>query len=106
MTPSTSDKSFQKDVLDAPLPVLVDFWAPWCGPCRSLSPIIDRLHELTEGQALVYKLNVDENPAIASEFGIRSVPTILVFTSGAETARLTGIQHPEKYLQALGLEMA
>jgi thioredoxin 1 len=78
----TTDQSFAEDVLKSTLPVLVDFWAPWCGPCRMAGPIIDSVAGRTQGKAKVFKLNVDENPATACEYGISGIPTVLIFKNG------------------------
>lgn len=82
MTKETSDNNFQKDVLDSSLPVLVDFWAPWCGPCRQLSPTIDELSKDLEGQLNVVKCNVDDNPEIPSKYMVRGIPTLIIFKEG------------------------
>ena len=77
-----TDDTFQQDVLESENPVLVDFWAPWCGPCRMVAPIVEELADEYDGKVNFFKLNTDENPQIASQFGIRSIPTLLVFKGG------------------------
>lgn len=82
MTKETTDQNFQKDVLESKGVVLVDFWAPWCGPCRQLSPIIDDLAKEMEGKLEVFKCNVDENPEVPSKFMVRGIPTLMLFKDG------------------------
>lgn len=77
-----TDADFEKDVLQSDIPVIVDFWAEWCGPCRMIGPIIEELGEEYKGKAKVGKVNVDENPNITSQFGIRNIPTVLFFKNG------------------------
>ena len=101
MVAHTSDAAFEKDVLQSDLPVLVDFWAPWCGPCRMVGPIIEQVASLTEGKARVMKLNVDENPMVAGRFGITGIPTVMVFRNGEATQQLVGAQPAQVYLNAL-----
>lgn len=84
-----TDSNFN-DVLKSDQPVLVDFWAEWCGPCRMVGPIVDELAGEYEGKAVIGKLNVDENPAIAENYGIRSIPTMLVFKNGEIVDKIVG----------------
>ncbi len=85
-----NDASFERDVLHYHLPVLVDFWAPWCGPCRMVSPIVEELGRTYQGRLRVAKVNTDENPRYASSLGIRGIPTLILFKNGREIDRLTG----------------
>lgn len=82
MTKETTDQNFNSDVLQSSQPVLVDFWAPWCGPCRQLAPIIDDIAKDTAGKLEVFKCNIDENPEMPSKFGVRSIPTLMIFKGG------------------------
>ncbi len=82
MTKETSDQNFSQDVLQSKVAVLVDFWAPWCGPCRQLSPIIDEISKETAGKFEVVKCNIDENPEVPSKYGVRSIPTLMIFKDG------------------------
>ncbi len=93
--------NFQSEVINGSQPVLVDFWAEWCPPCRALTPTIDQLAEEVIGTARVGKLNVDENPAIATEYGIQSIPAVLVFKNGQVVERLIGVQAKETYAEAI-----
>ncbi len=104
-TPVT-DESFENDVLGSTVPVLVDFWAPWCGPCRMVAPVVDEIAEQYEGQIKVVKLNTDENPSVASQYGIRSIPTLMIFKDGQRVDMVVGAVPKttlattlEKYLQ-------
>jgi thioredoxin 1 len=85
-----NDKNFAEEVLSAQLPVLVDFWATWCGPCRSISPIIEDLAKEFTGRIKVTKLNVDENPAIPSQYGVRGIPTLILFKGGKILDQIVG----------------
>jgi thioredoxin 1 len=104
MSIETNDVNFRKDVLDSNDPVLVDFWAPWCGPCRMVGPVIDRLGEKVKGKAKVYKVNVDENPQTSSQFGISCIPTVIVFKNGKISKTLLGVQPEQEYLNALNIQ--
>jgi thioredoxin 1 len=103
MAQETMDKSFEQDVLKSPVPVLVDFWAPWCGPCRILGPIIEKVGQKAGEKAKVYKLNVDENPVTAGTYGITAIPTVILFKSGNAEKQLVGVQPQSVYEQALGM---
>jgi len=89
-TAAVTDASFEQEVLKSELPVLVDFWAPWCGPCRMVAPIVDEIAKEFDGQIKVYKLNTDENPNVASQYGIRSIPTLMIFKGGDKVDTVVG----------------
>jgi thioredoxin 1 len=101
MAAQTTDATFEKDVLNSEIPVLVDFWAPWCGPCQILGPIIDELSEKVAAKAKVVKINVDENPQTAMKYGIRGIPTVMIFKNGQVSHQLVGVRPEEAYLEAL-----
>ena len=85
-----SDSSFETEVMKCDLPVLVDFWAEWCGPCRVMTPIVETVAQKFVGTAKVVKLNVDDNPSVTQRFGIKGIPTMIVFKGGKEAERLVG----------------
>jgi thioredoxin 2 len=89
---TVTDATFATDVERSPLPVLLDAWAPWCGPCRMISPVVQELATEMVGRLRVGKLNVDENPSTAARFEIRSIPTLLVLNGGREVDRIVGVQ--------------
>jgi thioredoxin 1 len=89
-TKAATDSNFENDVLGSGQPVLVDFWAEWCGPCRAIAPTVDAVAEAVSGKATVYKMNVDDNPQIPNRYGIRGIPTLIVFKNGAEQERFVG----------------
>ena len=85
-----NDKNFTLEVLQSDLPVLVDFWATWCGPCKSIGPIIDELAKEYTGRVKMAKLNVDENPATPSQYGVRGIPTLILFKGGKILEQMVG----------------
>ena len=95
-TKTVTDASFQQDVLSASSPVLVDFWAEWCEPCRTLAPIVAAIAEQYGDAARVFKLNVDDSPAVAQRYGIQGIPTLILFQDGVEKERILGVASQEK----------
>ena len=87
-----SDSDFEQEVLKATKPVLVDFWAPWCGPCRMVAPVVEELSEEYDGKMEFVKLNTDDNPVTAGKYGIRSIPTLLVFKGGEPVGKIVGFK--------------
>ena len=101
-----TDASFAQDVERSPVPVLVDAWAPWCGPCHMIAPVIDQLATELAGRVRVVKLNVDDNPRTAARFDLRSIPTLLVLKDGREIDRLVGVQLKQEIMRRLGKVIA
>ena len=96
ITEANFDQLIQSDT-----PTLVDFWAPWCGPCRALAPTIDKLAGDYEGKAQIAKLNIDDHPQIAAKFGVASIPTVIVFKGGQPTNQFVGLRQYDDYAGAL-----
>jgi len=90
-----SEAALDDELLQSKEPVLVDFWAPWCGPCRAMSPAVEAAAQKLAGEAKVYKVNVDENPEVSPRFGIRGIPTLILFKDGREANRLVGLSSRE-----------
>jgi len=95
MEVTLTDQNFDQEVKQSDVPVLVDFWAPWCGPCQMMAPILEDLAKELEGKAKVCKLDVDENPQKAVEFGIMSIPSLKIFKAGKVEKEFTGVQSKE-----------
>jgi len=85
-----SDSEFESKVLQGQLPCLIDFWAPWCGPCKAIAPVIDELAEEFDGKLQIAKMNVDDNPATPGKYGIRAIPTLILFKNGEKVDQITG----------------
>ncbi|MDE1896141.1 MAG: thioredoxin TrxA [Rhodospirillales bacterium] len=99
MTKAVTDDTFATDVLNADKPVLVDFWAEWCGPCRTIAPSLEALAEEYEGKLDVVKVNIDENPMSPTQYGVRGIPTLLIFKDGKVAAQQVGAA-PKSVLKA------
>jgi thioredoxin 1 len=93
--------TFDRDVLQSDVPVLVDFWAPWCGPCRMIGPSVDEVATEFQGKAKVYKVNVDEQPEIAQRYGVQSIPTLAIFKGGKVADQLVGAVPKQTIIQKL-----
>jgi len=96
MTIEITDASFKSEVTDSPVPVLVDFWAPWCGPCKMIAPVLEEIAQEYEGKAKIVKINVDDNQNSAAQFGVRSIPTLILFKNGNEVEKIIGVQGKDK----------
>ncbi len=108
MTPyiaAVDDSNFKQIVLQSKGTVLVDFWAPWCGPCRALAPIVESVAEQYAGTAQIVKVNVDDNPSIALRYSVQAIPTIILFRDGEEKDRLIGARTKEAIARAIEAEL-
>jgi thioredoxin 1 len=103
---AVTDNEWDNEVLNAETPVLVDFWAPWCGPCRMVAPIVDELAGEYDGQVKFVKLNTDDNVATASKYGIRSIPTIMVFKGGEPVDQVIGFRPKSELKKSLDKALA
>jgi thioredoxin len=102
----TDDQGFERAVLKAELPVLVDFWAPWCGPCRMVAPVVEQLAGEYAGRLRTVKVNVDDSPAVAGRYGIQSIPTLVLFRQGKEVRRLIGVRPKAELEKVIQQEVA
>ena len=105
MALTVTDGTFKESVLQSDKTVLVDFWAPWCAPCRMLSPVIEQLHNEFEGKAVVAKVDVDNNQQVALEYGIRSIPTLLIFKNGEVVDKIVGVSPKEVIAEKLSAHL-
>ncbi len=96
-----SEGNFEEEVINSPVPVLVDFWAVWCGPCSMIAPVVDEIAKEMKGKAKVGKVNVDESPGLAGRYGIRAIPTLLVFKNGEVADQIIGVQPKAAIVAAL-----
>ena len=103
MTTAVTEQSFDEEVLQSDKPVLVDFWAEWCGPCHAVAPVLDRIVEDRNGDLKLVKVNIDEQPALSLRYGVQSIPTIILFKDGEPAAAAIGAQPKPALERALGL---
>jgi thioredoxin 1 len=96
-----SDQSFEAEVLQSPLPVLIDFWAPWCAPCRAIAPVVEELAKEYEGRIKVVKLNVDDNPQTPNRYGVRGIPNLILFQGGTVREQIVGAVPKRKLVEAI-----
>lgn len=96
-----SDSSFDGDVLKAAVPVLIDFWAPWCGPCRAIAPIVEELASEYDGKLKIVKMNVDDNPQTPAQYGVRGIPNLILFKSGEVKQQIVGAVPKSQLVKAI-----
>ena len=96
-----NEASFEKAVINSPIPVLVDFWAPWCGPCKMIAPVLDEIAKESDGRFRVAKINIDDDPALMQRFGIRGVPSLLFFSKGELRDQIVGVAAKKAILDKL-----
>lgn len=97
-----SDSEFESKILQGDLPCLIDFWAPWCGPCKAITPVIDELAEEYAGRLTIAKMNVDDNPATPGKYGIRAIPTLILFKGGEKVDQITGAVGKTQLVELIG----
>jgi thioredoxin 1 len=105
MATTVTEQSFEEEVLQSDKPVIVDFWAEWCGPCHAVAPVLDRIVEERNGDLKLVKVNIDEQPALSQRFGVQSIPTIILFKNGEPAAAAIGAQPKPALERALGLSI-
>ena len=103
MATTVTEQSFEEEVLQSDKPVIVDFWAEWCGPCHAVAPVLDRIVEESNGDLKLVKVNIDEQPALSQRFGVQSIPMMILFKNGEPTAAAVGAQPKAGLEKALGL---
>ncbi len=103
MTTAVTEQSFEEEVLQSEKPVIVDFWAEWCGPCHAVAPVLDRIVDEREGDLKLVKVNIDEQPALSQRYGVQSIPTMILFKDGEPAAAAIGAQPKSALERALGL---
>ena len=101
MITQVGDDNFEAEVIRSQLPVLIDFWAPWCGPCKSIAPVIEELAREYEGKLKIAKLNVDENPVTPSRYGVRGIPNLIILKAGAVKEQMVGAVPKSKLIDAI-----
>ncbi|HLB18083.1 MAG TPA: thioredoxin [Gaiellaceae bacterium] len=103
MTTAVTEQSFEEEVLQSEKPVIVDFWAEWCGPCHAVAPVLDRIVDERNGDLKLVKVNIDEQPALSQRYGVQSIPTMILFKNGEPSAAAIGAQPKPALERALGL---